>query len=185
MYAMSELDKVLSRRAVSTTIALASFQFFRGVRSEAAETPISEFEYLSTNGNSSCTKEFLDAIPTYAPGARLQGSCCSKMEKTRYADEIERLTKYRAIVDIPPNPYDIDAGLASKLLTYYDLALTPAEQKTYDYAMANSDEKGPCCCRCWRWNVYGGLAKLLIREHGFDGTQISEVWNSSNGCGGT
>ena len=50
--------------------------------------------------------------------------------------------------------------------------------------MANSDEKGPCCCRCWRWKVYGGLAKLLVREHGFDGKQVTEVWDMSNGCGG-
>jgi hypothetical protein len=106
------------------------------------------------------------------------------MERNRYLKQIEQLTKYRAIADIPPNPYDMDAGLASKLLTYYDLALTPGEQKAYDYAMANSDEKGPCCCRCWRWKVYGGLAKLLVREHGFDGKQITEVWDMSNGCGG-
>ena len=184
MRAVNEVQQVLSRRDVSAAIALASFQFILGVQTLAAETPANQFDYLSTHGNSSCTKEFLDSISTFAPGARLQGSCCSEMERTRYVKQIEELTKYRAVVDIPPNPYDIDAVLASKLLTYYDLALTPVEQKAYDYAMANSDEKGPCCCRCWRWNVYGGLAKLLIREHGFDGKQISEVWNMSNGCGG-
>lgn len=184
MHAVNELKQVLSRRDVSTAIALASFQFILGVRAMAAETPASQFDYLSTHGNSSCTKEFLDSISNFAPGARLQGSCCSEMERTRYLKQIEGLTKYSAIVDIPPNPYDIDAGLAGKLLSYYDLALTPEEQKAYDYAMANSDEKGPCCCRCWRWKVYGGLAKLLARQHRFTGKQIAEVWDISNGCGG-
>ena len=184
---MREVDglrQVYSRRDVSVSIALASFQFVLGVRAGLAETPASEFDYLSTHGNSSCTKGFLDSISNMAPGARLQGSCFSEMERTRYLKQIEGLTKYSAIVDIPPNPYDIDAGLAKKLLSHFDLALTPEEQKAYDYAMANSDEKGPCCCRCWRWKVYGGLAKLLIREHGFDGKQITEVWDMSDGCGG-
>ena len=184
MHARYGLKQALSRRDVSAAIALASFQFVLGVRTGVAETSASQFDYLSTHGNSSCTKEFLDSISTMPPGARLQGSCCSEMERTRYFKQIEELTKHRAIVDIPPNPYDMDAGLAGKLLTYYDLELTPEEQKAYDYAMANSDEKGPCCCRCWRWKVYGGLAKLLIRKHGFEGKQVTEVWDMSNGCGG-
>ncbi|MDX8512687.1 hypothetical protein [Mesorhizobium captivum] len=58
------------------------------------------------------------------------------------------------------------------------------EQKAYDYAMANSEEKGPCCCPCWRWKVYGGLAKYLIHEHRFTGEQIVDVWDLSDGCGG-
>ena len=94
------------------------------------------------------------------------------------------LTIHQAIPDIPPNPYDIEAGLAAKLIAKYELALTPEEQKAYDYAMANSDVKGPCCCHCWRWKAYGGLAKLLIRDHHFDGKQVTEVWDISNGCGG-
>lgn len=32
--------------------------------------------------------------------------------------------------------------------------------------------------------MYGGLAKLLVREHGFTGEQVVKVWNLSNGCGG-
>ena len=184
MHACFGLKQVLSRREVSVAIVLTAFQFALGVRSGAVELPASQFDYLSPHGNSSCTKEFLDSISTMAPGARLQGSCCSEMERTRYLKQIEGLTKYSAIVDIPPNPYDMDAGLAGKLLSYYDLALTSEEQKAYDYAMANSTEKGPCCCRCWRWKVYGGLAKLLAREHHFTGEQITDVWDISNGCGG-
>ena len=67
---------------------------------------------------------------------------------------------------------------------YYDMQLAPEEQRAYDYAMENSHEKGPCCCKCWRWYVYGGLAKHLIRDYNFTGEQITDVWNLSDGCGG-
>ena len=184
MHAVQRLGNIHSRRAVLGGASFALLQMALAMRARAAETPASRFEFLSKNGNSSCTKAFLDSIPSMPSGARLLGSCCSPMELTRYVKQTEGLTKYRATADIPPDPYDIDAALAQKLLTYYDLALTPEQQKAYDYAMANSAEKGPCCCRCWRWKVYGGLGKLLIREHGFDGKQVTEIWNLSDGCGG-
>jgi hypothetical protein len=111
------------------------------------------------------------------------------MSLHRYGEQIDALRKFKSvasqkIAEIPDDPYDIEAGLAKKLLSYYDMALTPKEQKRYDYAMSNSAEKGPCCCRCWRWHVYGGLAKFLIRNHGFTGEQLTQVWNFSDGCGG-
>ena len=173
----------LSRRSI-LTFAIASFaQPLFGKWLAIAASP-DRFDFLSQNGNSSCTKEFLDSIATMPSEARLQGSCCSPMERTRYIAQIDGLKKYANIADIPPDPYDIDASLAHKLLSNYDMTLKPDEQKAYDYAMSNSEEKGPCCCRCWRWRVYGGLAKLLMRAHGFDGAQITEVWNLSDGCGG-
>ena len=175
---------VLSRRAFSVGASFAFLPSVFGRRAQAVSTPPTGFEFLSTHGNSNCSGEFLDSIASMPPGARLQGSCCAAMENARYTKQVESLQKFASIADIPPNPYDIDAGLASKLLGFYDLALKPEEQKAYDYAMANSDEQGPCCCRCWRWKVYGGLGKLLVREHGFDGKQLVEVWNLSNGCGG-
>lgn len=181
---VNEVGGKLSRRTVLTSAAAVLAQLILGKRADAANAPPDKFDFLSTNGNSNCTKQFLDSITTMAPGARLQGSCCSPMERTRYIKQVEGLTKYRDIADIPTDSYDIEASLAQKLLSNYDLALTPDEQKTYDYAMANSAEQGPCCCRCWRWKVYGGLAKLLIRKHGFDGKQIAEIWNLSDGCGG-
>ena len=85
---------------------------------------------------------------------------------------------------IPDDPYDVDVQLAKELISYYDLELTSEEQMAYDYAMENSMEKGPCCCKCWRWYVYSGLGKYLIKNHGFTGEQITEMWNLSDGCGG-
>ena len=179
------LNGLLSRRTVWAGIGITLIDRVVGSRAEAADVTGDHFDFLITHGNSTCTGEFLNSIAAMPPGARLQGSCCSQMEKKRYSEQIAGLTKYQAIADIPPNPYDIDAGLATKLLSHYELALTPEEQKSYQYAMDNSEEKGPCCCRCWRWKVYGGLAKLLIREQGFDGKQITKVWNLSDGCGGS
>ena len=143
-----------------------------------------KFDYLSKNGNSACSLSFYESIPSMTDDARLQGSCCSPMSPHRYLEQITGLKKYTNISEIPSDPYNIEVGLAKKLISYYDGELTQKEQMAYDFAMENSDEKGPCCCKCWRWYVYGGLAKLLIKNYNFNGEQITEIWNLSDGCGG-
>jgi hypothetical protein len=148
------------------------------------EALAAKFEELSQGGNSSCSTSFTDSIDSMSELARLRGSCCSQMSMHRYEEQVEGLKKYGEIQEIPPDPYDIEAGLAKKLKGYYDVNLTPEEQRAYDYAMQNSHEKGPCCCKCWRWYVYGGLAKLLIQKYDFTGEQIVDIWNLSDGCGG-
>jgi hypothetical protein len=154
-----------------------------GLAAEDAEL-MRRFDDLSQNGNSNCSRAFLDSIETMPVTARLKGSCCGPMDAHRYIEQIKALRKYADVSAVPTDPYDIPAGLAQKVLPYFDIALSAEEQLAYDYAMANSDEKGPCCCQCWRWHMYGGLAKLLISEQGFSGVQVTEVWNLSNGCGG-
>lgn len=156
-------------------------QVTKGLVNEALAA---KFDYLSKNGNSSCSSAFRDSIASMPDTARLQGSCCSPMSMHRYSEQVEGLKKYKDILEIPPDPYDIEAGLAKKLMSYYDTQLSPEEQKAYDYAMQNSDEKGPCCCKCWRWNVYGGLGKYLVKNYKFTGQQVTEIWNLSDGCGG-
>ena len=143
-----------------------------------------KFEDLSKNGNSSCSGSFVDSLGAMSDGSELKGSCCSQMDRERYTTQVEGLTKYKNIPEIPSDPYDINAGLAKELKAHYNDTLTPDEQKAYDYAMQDSMEKGPCCCKCWRWYVYGGLAKLLIQKYHFTGEQVTEVWNLSDGCGG-
>lgn len=143
-----------------------------------------QFEFLSANGNSSCSAAFKDAVASMPDDAQLRGSCCSTMDTHRYSEQVEGLKKFAHIPEIPPDPYDVDAALAKKMLAYYDTELTLEEQQAYDFAMANSHEKGPCCCKCWRWYVYGGLGKYLIQQYGFTGEQLTEVWNLSDGCGG-
>ena len=143
-----------------------------------------KFDELSKNGNSSCSATFSDSIDKMPEGSRLQGSCCSALNMHRYTEQVTGLKKYKDIPEIPSDPYDIDGALAKQLKAYYDVELTPEQQKAYDYAMPNSMEKGPCCCKCWRWYVYGGLGKLLIQKYNFTGEQITEIWNFSDGCGG-
>lgn len=153
---------------------------------ETAPAPdiVERFEFLSRNGNSSCARAFRDSIAELPSTARLQGSCCGEMSLHRYNEQIEGLKQYSHISDVPPDPYDVEAGLAQRLIVEYAAPLNEAEQEHYDLAVATSEEKGPCCCPCWRWEVFGGLGKLLIREHGFTGAQVAEIWNLSHGCGG-
>lgn len=107
------------------------------------------------------------------------------MDLHRYIEQVEGLRKYSEIPEIPPDPYDIDATLAKTLSGYDDsIELNAIQQKEYEYAMEYSREKGPCCCRCWRWYLYGGLGKYLIAQYGFSGEQVTDVWDLSDGCGG-
>lgn len=162
-----------------------SFSKKNGGSIPLADTALAaKFDELSKNGNSSCSGTFAQSIDGMNDMTQLKGSCCSPMDMHRYEEQVEGLRKYKNIPEIPSNPYDINAGLAKKLKSYYDAPLTPDEQKAYDYAMANSKEKGPCCCKCWRWYIYGGLGKLLIQKYHFTGLQVTEIWNLSDGCGG-
>jgi hypothetical protein len=144
----------------------------------------SRFQSLSQHGNVECSTQFEEAIATMPSDAKLQGSCCAPMDEARYRQQIEGLRRYADITEVPPDPYDISAPLAHKLMGDYDLALNKEEQSAYDYAMQHSDMEGPCCCKCWRWKVYGGLGKLLIRVHHYAGQQLTDLWNVGQGCGG-
>ncbi len=153
------------------------------------EALAAKFENLSQNGNSSCSGGFKDSIAGMPDTDKLKGSCCSPMDLHRYSEQVEGLKKFKSVADqditeIPDDPYDISVELAKRLISYYEFQLTPEEQQAYDYAMLNSNEKGPCCCKCWRWYVYGGLGKYLIKNHNFTGEQLTELWNLSDGCGG-
>ena len=150
----------------------------------ASEAVAAKFDYLSQHGNSSCSANFKNSIPQMSDNNRIQGSCCSPMSFHRYGEQVEGLKKYENIPEIPKNPYDIEASLAKRLMSYYDMEITLEKQNAYDYAMEHSHEKGPCCCKCWRWYVYGGLGKYLIHNYGFTGGQLTEIWNLSDGCGG-
>jgi hypothetical protein len=125
-----------------------------------------------------------ESIAKMSVTSRLQGSCCAPKDRHRYGEQVEALRKYATIAAIPPDPYDIAAGIAQKAISFYDLVLWPDEGRAYQHAMDNSEERGLCCCRCWRWRVYGGVGKFLIREHRFTGEQVVDVWNLSSGCGG-
>jgi hypothetical protein len=169
-------------------VMLACGGFFPAYASaQAADDDASlknRFEYLSQHGNVECSAEFEASISTMPPDAKLRGSCCAPMDEARYRQQIDGLRNYSEIAEVPPDPYDISAPLAHKLMGDYDLALNKEDQAAYDYAMQHSDMEGPCCCKCWRWKVYGGLGKLLIRVHHYTGQQLVDLWNVGQGCGG-
>jgi hypothetical protein len=178
-------QRYLSRRDFSIAGGFFVLQWCLPAGAAATPPTLDErFDYLSTRGNSSCSAAFTDSIAKMLVTTRLQGSCCSPMDRHRYVEQVQGLQKYSSIPEIPPDPYDIPVSLARKAMSYYDLVLSPDEMRVYQYASDTSDEKGPCCCKCWRWRVYGGLGKFLIRERHFTGEQLVEVWNLSDGCGG-
>jgi hypothetical protein len=97
------------------------------------------------------------------------------MDEARYRQQLNGLRNYSEIAEVPPDPYDISAPLAHKLIGYYDSVLSKEDQAAYDCAMAHSDMEGPCCCQCWRWKVYGGLGKYL-NPHASLGRRPLERW---------
>lgn len=142
-----------------------------------------KFVELSTNGNSACFGQ--NVVYTMDDSTHLTGSCCDKMSQHRYEEQVEGLKKYSYIEEIPSDPYDIPVDLAKKLLNFdSSITLSPEQEKIYAEGAKLSDEGGPCCCKCWRWDVYEGLAKYLITEYGFTAEQVAEIWNLSDGCGG-
>ena len=107
------------------------------------------------------------------------------MDFHRYSEQVEGLKKYALFDAIPQDPYDIPVSLANKLLDYQkNISLAPYQQEIYDKAVKLSNEGGPCCCKCWRWYAFEGLAKYLITEHDFNSEQIAQVWDLEDGCGG-
>jgi hypothetical protein len=178
----------ISGLTIALTAALSLSPLFLNCAS--AEGPdnaadlTARFKDLSQHGNVECSVQFEKSIATMPQDAKLQGSCCAPMDEARYSQQIEGLKKYADIAEVPPDPYDIPAPLAHKLMGYYDMALNKEEQPAYDYAMQHSDMQGPCCCKCWRWKVYGGLGKYLVHTRQYTGQQLTDLWNVGQGCGG-
>jgi hypothetical protein len=112
-----------SRFRLSIATALAPMLLTAVLFSALAETPdpniVERFEFLSQNGNSSCSRSFRDSIADMPADARLQGSCCSEMDLHRYSEQVAGLKQYSDISEIPPDPYDVTAPLARKLILAY------------------------------------------------------------------
>lgn len=183
MVSLRSLRPVAVGIGVLAAILIAASQLTTAA-TESTEDLRARFEHLSQNGNSNCSPQFMNSIQAMSADARLQGSCCSPMDFHRYGEQIEGLKAFAEFEIIPTDPYDIPAPLAARLMEFYNAPLSPEQQAAYDYAMENSNEGGPCCCGCWRWVTYGGLAKHLIRDLDFSGEQIAKVWDFSDGCGG-
>lgn len=144
-----------------------------------------DFAYLAPRGNSNCSAAFSQSIASMTDGATIRGSCCGPMNMHVYSEERAGiLAKFARFAEVPLDPYNISGATAKQMMPHINDSLAPQAQAAYDYALAHSNNKGPCCCPCWRWTFYGGLAKYLIETYGFTGEQVTELWNFSDGCGG-
>lgn len=158
-------------------------QAFLGAAGDPAYA--SEFSNLSQNGNSNCSRAFRESIASMPDDSMLRGSCCGPMNMHVYSEQRRGLAdNYSTFAEIPLDPYNIPASIAKRMMSHVGDVLTPEQQGAYDYAMSNSSNNGPCCCQCWRWQFYGGLAKYLVETYGFNGEQVTDVWDYSDGCGG-
>ncbi len=144
-----------------------------------------QFNLLSKNGNTNCSQNFTNSIRSMADDAYLRGSCCSPMKWDKYKEQIEGLKEYKNIPQIPNDPYNIPVKLVKELLQYNKIIIpTKEEQKILDDGAMGSEEKGFCCCKCWRWDVHEGLSKFLVRNYHFNAKQISKILDLQDGCGG-
>ncbi|MCL5435431.1 MAG: hypothetical protein M1405_03515 [Patescibacteria group bacterium] len=118
-------------------------------------------------------------------GRFLGGQCCGVLKDTKeYHEQLEKLKQYSNIPDIPANPYKTPIELAKKWIDYdKGTNLNSNEQQVYDRAVSMSKEGGPCCCKCWHYYVNEGIAKKLIKNYGFNSSQIAQFWDVSDICG--
>jgi hypothetical protein len=142
------------------------------------------FAQLSQRHTNRCGLSGVD-IEKIAVRGRLQGSCCNSMVYEHYVRQVNGLRAYAALSEIPADPYDIPVSLAKRLIGYSaSIKLTRSQLATYDGAVKLSDERGPCCCHCWRWKAFEGQAKQLIARRQYTAAQIAHVWDLEDGCGG-
>ena len=168
-------------------LGLAGKQSSFGVKQAFAASTQEAFEYLSTTKSS--TSSFCGLQPTTVDGFsdedNIQGACCGAMDFHRYQEQVEGLKKYKNISQIPEDPYNIPVALSKQLFEYQQtITLNEKQQSVYDQAMEMSHKGGPCCCKCWRWTAFEGLAKYLITEEGYDSQQVANLWDMLDGCGG-
>ena len=143
-----------------------------------------KFDYLAGQSTNACSLQG-DSINQQLAGGRIQGSCCSAMDLHAYQGQIEALKQYADISEIPSDPYDISVEQAQLLLSFKSgISLTAEQEQIYKEAAEISEEGGPCCCKCWHWDAYEGLAKKMIADYGWNAEQVSELWDLSSACGG-
>jgi hypothetical protein len=143
-----------------------------------------KFSFLAAQNSNSCS---LDAkqVRSDPSQMRLQGSCCSAMDRASYKGQVNGLREFAALPQIPVDPYDVSVGLAKRLLNYdRNLHLNPARKSIYKRAMSMTSEGAPCCCFCWRWIAFRGLSKLLIVRKHWPAPKLARLISLLDGCGG-
>jgi hypothetical protein len=149
----------------------------------APGTP-ARFAYLARERSNRCNLQARELLGRPGRG-RLQGSCCSPMDEHAYAEQVRALRRYSHIRQIPRDPYDVPVALARRLLRYQaGIRLSAHERLIYRRGVEMSREKGPCCCRCWRWTAFEGLSKYLIARREWQPRRLGRLIEALDGCGG-
>jgi hypothetical protein len=171
--------------------ALLNLQIFApGTPPAASAAPASPgtraaFTFLAAQHSNFCQLQ-QSMVMSYSDSLHLQGACCNPLDMATYQHQVTGLRAYEANPDIAPDPYDIAVGLAKRLFTYdATITLAAAQQAVYDKAISMTEDKAPCCCTCWRWYMTRGLAKSLIARDGMSATNVTQIIDLSNGCGGS
>lgn len=120
-------------------------------------------------------------------GMRMQGSCCSPMDRSSYRSQLKGLRRYTHVERrmVPADPYDMPVALAKRLLSYRSISLSPGQRALYRRAADKSTLGGPCCCHCWRWQAFRGQAAFLIARRHYSAPKVARGWELEAGCGGT
>lgn len=142
------------------------------------------FEYLDRQSTNACglQPETVSRLEV----ERLQGACCGPMVLGEYRRQVAGLLEHFGDHEIvPTDPYDVSTEWADRWIAYdADTELTPEQRSTFAAAKEESHEGGPCCCKCWRYYAYSGVAKHMLVEQGVTAERIARLWDLSNGCGG-
>jgi hypothetical protein len=141
--------------------------------------------HTDTCANSANEPAMSDMMAHMPKGSYLQGSCCTPMDFQHYQRQIAGLKAYTGIPQVPADPYNMPAALASNLLQDdQSIVLTPAQQAIYDQAAGMTEDHAWCCCKCWAWYTRSGLAKFLVTAHHFTAPQVATVTDLEDCCGG-
>ena len=143
-----------------------------------------EFAYLATQHSNFCSLS-QSTVMTYAADSRRQGACCNPLDDAKYRFQVSGLRAFSNVPEILTDPYDVPASLAKQLLADdSSITLTPAQVAVFNTASSMTHDHGWCCCRCWRWYMSEGLAKMLITKQHMGAAAIAHVVDLTNGCGG-
>jgi len=155
-----------------------------GVVPGAAGSP-ERFTYLAAKRSNQCGMPAA-AVLRMPSAARLQGACCGPMNSAEYRAQAIGLRAFRRMPEIPPDPYDMSVGLSKRLLRWErSIKLSRADAATYRRAMKMTHDHAPCCCPCWRWHAFRGLANDLIARRRWSAARVAHVIDLVEGCGNT
>ena len=154
------------------------------------QTLQARFAALSTANSDQCSylgnqAAIYQSIGAMTNTSYLQGSCCSPMNYTHYVEQIAGLKNYSDISAIPQDPYNVTVQQVKQMLNYYNsITLNQSQNATFDQAASLTADKSWCCCPCWAWYAHAGLAKYLIKNYNYNVTQVVNLVNLEDCCGG-